>query len=265
MFKSWMTAALAAALLGLPAAVSAENVGSVQGGREGNFSASSRQEDLVRLRNFVYPQGFSDQTIVSLENGTVPEDMPVREYVRLHCGESTRMVLHPCIVRYGDSGKYAYLVVAQDGNMSFGDLESATGYYRSKVTETTTFLAQEIDTINVFVDEFCAQIAGGARAADVLMARGADRPRIHHPIAPPNPKYKYQFSDLFSWARCVDCVGIIAVNQPEEAPAPTCGALRKQSVPHISYFVVDKVTSKGHRSIDDGIREFVRIANNNKK
>ena len=270
MVKAWMTAALVGALLGfslvgISRGVSAENVGNLQSGREGNFSASSRQEDLVRLRNFVYPQGFSDQTIVSLENGTVPEDLTVGDYARLHCGESTRMVLHPCIVRYGERGKHAYLVVTQDGNMSFVDLASATGYYRSRVTETTSALAQEIDTINVFVDEFCAEIAAGARPADILMARGGDRPRIHHPIAPPNPKYKYQFSDLFSWARCVDCVGIIAVNQPEEAPAPTCGALRKQSVPHISYFVVDKITSKGHRSIDDGIAEFTRIANNTKR
>lgn len=255
-----MTAILAGAALALSATVSAENVGNLQGGREGNFSASSRQEDLVRLRNFVYPKGFSDQAIVSLENGTVPEDLPVGEYARLHCGESSRMVLHPCIVRYGDAGKHAYLVVTQNGNMSFGDLESATGYYRAQVTETATYLAQEIDIINSFVDEFCTQIAAGARPADILMARGGDRPRIHHPIAPPNPKYKYQFSDLFSWSRCVDCVGIIAVNQPADAPPPTCGALRKQSVPHISYFVVDKATSKGHRSIDDGIREFMRMA-----
>jgi hypothetical protein len=235
----------------------------VQSGREGNFSASSRQEDLVRLRNFVYPQGFSDQTIVSLENGMVPDDLPVGEYARLHCGEFSRVVMHPCIVRYREGAGHAYLVVAHNGNMRFADLDSATGYYRDQVTATTNSLATEIDTINTFVDEVCAELAAGARPADILMARGSDRPRIHHPIAPPDPQSKYQFSNLFSWARCVDCVGIIAVNQPAEAPPPTCGAMRKQSPPQISYFVVDKATSKGHRSIEDGLRAFTRLAKAN--
>ena len=226
----------------------------------GKFSATSRQADLARLRDFVYPRGFSDQTIVSLENGEVPVDLPVAEYARLHCGESNRFVLHPCIIRYIEGQHAAFYVVSQGANMRFSDLAGATAYFRDRVADTAVQLASEVDVMNMFVDDFCAQIAAGARATDILNARGGEHPRISHPIAPPNPSAKYQFSDLFSWERCRDCVGIIAVNQPDEAPPPACGALRKQSTPHIAYFVVDRMTSKGHRSIDDSIKEFVRLA-----
>lgn len=226
----------------------------------GSFSASNRQADLARLRDFVYPKGFSDQTIVALENDQVPADLPVAEYARLHCGEYNRFVLHPCIIRYADGPRAAYYVVTQGANMSFAELASATAYYRERVADTAGKLAMEVDVMNMFVDEFCAQIAAGERAVDILTARGGDRPRINHPIAPPNPVAKYQFSNLFSWNRCMDCVGIVAVNQPDPAQPPTCGTLRKQSAPHIAYFVVDRTTSKGHRSLDDSITAFTQLA-----
>jgi len=239
---------------------SAENVGTVQRDNgSGNFSASSRQADLARLRDFVYPKGYSDQQIVTLENGQVPADLPVNEYARLHCGESNRFVLHPCIIRYADGPKAAFYVVLQDANMRFGDLASATTYYRERIADTASHLAMEIDEMNTFVDDFCAKVAAGERPGDILSARGG-RPRIHHPIAPIDAAAKYQFSNLFSWDKCKDCVGIIAINQPAEQPPPSCGALRKQGVPHITYFVVDRDTSKGHRSLDDGLKDFSRLA-----
>jgi len=226
----------------------------------GTFSAKERQQDLARLRDFVYPPGFTDQAIVELENGNVPADLAVSDYARLHCGESSRLVLNPCMIRYAEGSAPVYYVVTQAGNMRFSELTDASAFYREHVTNTAATLAMEVDVINMFVDEFCAQIAAGARAADILNARGGDRPRISHPIAPPNPDAKYQFSNLFSWERCAGCVGIIAVNQPKAQPAPSCGALRKQSTPQIAYFVVDRTTSKGHRSIDDSISEFSRLA-----
>jgi len=252
---------LALALGCAGASTQAENVGSLQSDRDsGTFSATSRQADLARLRDFVYPKGYTDQTIVALENGDVPADLPVAEYARLHCGETNRFVMNPCIIRYADGKRPAFYVVSQGGNSRFDDLASATTYYRTKVAETTSKLAMEIDVMNMFVDDFCAQIAQGVRPIDILAARGGEHPRIHNPIARPNPAAKYQFSNLFSWERCKDCVGIVAVNQPGEQPPATCGTLRKQGVPHISYFVVDKDTSKGHRSLDDGISEFTRLA-----
>jgi hypothetical protein len=242
----------------------AQAADSMQGdGDTGTFSATGRQADLVRLRDFVYPKGYSDQTIVSLENGEVPADLPVVEYARLHCGETNRFVMNPCIIRYGQGARHAYYVVTQDGNMHFSDLASATAYYRDRVGMTASKLAMEVDVMNMFVDEFCTQLASGVRPADILRARGGEHPRINNPIAPPNPRSKYQFSNLFSWERCKDCVGIIAINQPEEQPPPTCGSLRKQGTPHIAYFVVDRATSKGNRSIDESIREFVRLASRN--
>jgi hypothetical protein len=225
-----------------------------------SFSAKDRQADLLQLRDFVYPKGYSDQTIVALENGDVPADMPVEEYARLHCGESARMVLYPCMLRYADKGKPAYYVISQGANMRFTNLKDAAAYFRERVTNTTSNFAMEVDVMNMFVEEFCAQIAAGARARDVIAARGGDRPRINHPIAPANPAAKYQFSTLFSWEKCVDCVGIIAINQPAENPPPSCGALRKQSTPHIAYFVVDRTSSKGHRSLDDSIAAFTSRA-----
>ena len=49
------------------------------------------------------------------------------------------------------------------------------------------------------------------------------------------------------------------VNQPAAAPEPSCGALRKQSAPNIAYFVIDRTTSKGHRSIDESLNEFTKL------
>jgi hypothetical protein len=224
------------------------------------FSAKNQQADLARLRNFVYPEGYTDQTIVALENDIVPAELSVPDFARLHCGESNRFVLNPCIIRYPEATGPAFYVVVQGANMRFGDLASAVDYYRRHIAEITQHFQNEVDVLNVFVDEFCAQIAAGARAADILRARGGDRPRINHAIASPDPNAKYQFSNLFSWERCTDCVGIIAVNQPAEAPAPTCGALRKQSPPHIAYFVVDRTTSKGRGSLDDTIAHFTQLA-----
>jgi hypothetical protein len=229
-------------------------------GEDGNFSAKSRQADLASLRDFVYPKGFSDEAIVELENGNVPDDIAISDYARLHCGETSRFVLYPCIIRYPDGGRVAYYVVAQDANMRFTDFESAAAYYRERITDATSQLSMEVDVLNMFVDDFCAQIAAGARATDILRARNGDLPRIFHPIGTPDPGAKYQFSNLFSWSKCAQCVGIVAVNQPDAPPAPTCGALRKQSLPHLAYFVVDRNTSKGHRSLDESIGDFAALA-----
>ncbi len=255
MFRKLLALGLLLAVTPAPAADSLQSDND-----SGSFSARSRQSDLAQLRNFVYPRGFSDQTIVALENGQVPTDLPVAEYARLHCGEYNRFVLHPCLIRYADGSRTAFYVVTQGANMAFADLASATTYYRERVADTAGHLAMEVDVMNTFVDEFCAQIAAGVRAADILVARGGEHPRINHPIGAPNPTAKYQFSNLFSWERCKDCVGIVAVNQPDPAQSPTCGTLRKQSTPRIGYFVVDRTTSKGHRSLDDGISEFARLA-----
>ena len=226
----------------------------------GTFSASNRQADLARLRNFVYPQGYTDQTIVELENGNVPSDLPVAEFARLHCGETNRFVLYPCIVRYPEGKATAFYVIAQGANKRFADLKSAATYYRTQVAETANHFVMEIDVMNTFVDDFCTQIKAGVQPSDIIAAHGGDHPRIQHPIASANPAAKYQFSNLFSWDRCKECVGIIAINQPDEAPPPTCGSLRKQGVPHISYFVVDRTNSKGHRSLDEGISAFTQLA-----
>ncbi len=228
------------------------------------FSPKDRQGDLARLRDFVYPKGFTEQAIVALENGEVPDDIAIYDYARLHCGETNRFVLHPCIIRYPEGQRMAYYVVAQEANMRFGDFESAAAYYRERVTDISSHLAMEVDVMNMFVEEFCAQIATGARAADILRARGGDRPRIFHPIGPADPKAKFQFSNLFSWPKCAQCVGIVAVNQPDAPAEPTCGALRKQSLPHLAYFVVDRTTSKGHRSLDESISDFERLSKTRK-
>ncbi len=225
-----------------------------------SFSPKDRQADLARLRNFVYPEGFSDQAIVQLENGNVPQDIAVSDYARLHCGESSRLVLNPCMIRYAEGKNAVFYVITQGGNMRFSNAVDAAAFYREHITDTASQLAMEVDIMNMFVEDFCAQIAAGARAADILRARGGDRPRINHPIAPTNPDAKYQFSNLFSWDKCAKCVGIIAVNQPDDAPAPSCGALRKQSTPNIAYFVVDRTTSRGHRSLDESLSEFTKLA-----
>jgi hypothetical protein len=223
------------------------------------FSAKDRQADLVRLRNFVYPGGFTDQAIIELENGVVPADLAVSDYARLHCGESGRLVLNPCMIRYAEGKNAVYYVITQGGNMRFENVADATAFYRENITDTASQLAMEVDVLNMFVEELCAEINAGARPADILRARGGDRPRINHPIAPTNPDAKYQFSNLFSWERCANCMGIVAVNQPSDAPEPSCGTLRKQSAPNIAYFVIDRTTSRGHRSLDESLTEFTKL------
>jgi hypothetical protein len=255
-------ALVASLLISASAFTAAFAADSLQSDRDtGTFSPKSRQQDLAHLRDFVYPKGYSEQTIIALENGEVPADLSVAEYARVHCGESNRIVLYPCMIRYADNGAHAYYVVSQGANKRFSDLVSAASYYRDKVTETSSHFQMEVDDMNSFVDDFCAKIAAGEQARDILAARGG-RPRINHPIAPPDPTAKFQFSNLFSWDGCKDCVGIIAVNQPAEAPPPSCGQLRKQGTPHIAFFVVDRTSSKGRRSLDDSISDFTRLAKN---
>ena len=258
MFKALSALALLLMAAALPAG--AQTVRPGQNEPEGGFSASNRQGDLARLRDFVYPKGFTDQAIVDLENGRVPGDMAVVDYARLHCGETNRFVLNPCMVRYADKTGVGYYVVTQDGNMRFADLKGATAYFHTRVSDIASQLAGEINVMNTFVDDFCTKIKAGQRPGDIIAALGGDHPRISHPIAPANPAAKWQFSNLFSWERCKDCVGIIAVNQPDPPEAPTCGTLRKQSTPHIAYFVVDRETSKGHKSLDDGLQTFTKLA-----
>lgn len=224
-----------------------------------DFSAKDRQGDLAALRNFVYPPGYSDETIVALENGTVPTEITVPEFLRVHCGEMTQIVLNPCMLRHGAGRDSAYTVVSLGGTRTFSSFADATGYFHAQMTETVTRFENEVTTMNDFIDHFCMQLDAGANPRDILAARGG-RPRLPHAIAPPNAEAKFPFSNFFQWERCVNCVGIIAINQPMHASAPTCGALRKQGTPRISYFVVDKSTSRGHRSLDDGISAFARLA-----
>ncbi len=259
MHSTLLRTALILLLIAAAAPVSAQNSRS-DSEISRDFSAADRQGDLARLKDFVYPKGFTDQSIVDLENGRVPADLAVVDYARLHCGETNRFVLNPCMVRYADAKGVGYYVVTQDGNMRFADLKGATDYYQRRVSDTANLLAIEVELMNAFVDDFCAKIKDGKRAADIIAEQGGNHPRINHPIAPANPSAKWQFSNLFSWDRCKDCVGVIAVNQPDPPEAPTCGNLRKQSAPHITYFVVDRETSKGHKSLDDGLATFTKLA-----
>ncbi len=261
MFKALWRVSLALAFMAVSFPAFAQNARPRDDSETGGgFSATNRQADLARLRDFVYPKGFSDQTIVDLENGQVPSDLAVVDYARLHCGETNRFVLNPCMVRYADKAGVGFYVVTQDGNMRFGDLKGATEYFHAKVSDTANQLAGEINVMNAFVDDFCAKVTAGERPGDIIAALGGQHPRISHPIAPANPSSKWQFSNLFSWERCKDCVGIIAVNQPDPPLSPTCGTLRKQSTPHIAYFVVDRDSAKGHKSLDDGIQSFTKLA-----
>ncbi|MCA0200264.1 MAG: hypothetical protein LCH56_05420 [Proteobacteria bacterium] len=224
-----------------------------------DFSARQRQSDLAALRNFVYPPGFSDEQIISLENGVVPPQIAVPEYLRLHCGEMSQSVLNPCLLRHGKGAEAVYTVVSLGGTKSFATLDEATGYFRTEMSTNVMAFETEVSAMNSFIDELCDKIAAGQDPREVVAARGG-RPRLPHAIAPPNAEAKYQFSNFFQWEKCVDCVGIVAVNQARPDTTPRCAAIRKQGVPRINYFVVDKGTSRGHRTLDDGMSAFEQLA-----
>src|SRR3954468_24871893 len=123
-----------------------------------DFSPKDRQDDIGRLRDFFYPPGYSEQTIVSLENGKVPAEMTVAEFARLHCGESRVVILNPCLVRYKSPKGPAYVVVAPGGNRSFGDAMAATDYFRDRMTKSVMDLGTEIDALNQYIESFCEQV-----------------------------------------------------------------------------------------------------------
>lgn len=223
------------------------------------FSAKERQSDLAALRNFVYPPGYSDEHIIALENGVVPPELPVPEYLRLHCGEMSQSVLNPCLLRHGRGAEAVYTVVSLGGTKSFAELRDAAAYFRSEMTNNVMHFENEVMTMNDFIEELCEKMAAGENPRDVLAARGG-RPRLPHAIAPPNAEAKYQFSNFFQWEKCVDCVGIVAVNQARPDPMPRCAAIRKQGTPRINYFVIDQKTSRGHRNLDDGMTAFEQLA-----
>jgi hypothetical protein len=220
-----------------------------------DFSPKDRQADISGLRDFFYPPGYSDDTIVALENGRVPADMTVAEFARVHCGESAHFVLNPCLVRYGTSKGTEYFVVVPGGNKHFTDAAAATRYFSEKLSDTLMAFGSEVMALNDFIEDFCIQVEDGANARDVLSRKG-DRPRLNHAIAPPDPDGKYPFSNLFQWTKCSSCVGIVAVRQEGEAQDPRCGNVRKQNVPQVSYFVVDRLTSRGYGSLNDGLKDF---------
>src|SRR4051812_46240084 len=101
-----------------------------------DFSPKERQDDIGRLRDFFYPPGYSEQTIVALENGQVPAEMTVAEFARLHCGESRVVILNPCLVRYKSGKSTAYVVVAPGGNKSFADGTEAANYFRERMSQS---------------------------------------------------------------------------------------------------------------------------------
>lgn len=224
-----------------------------------DFSASQRQSDLAALRNFAYPPGYSDAQIIALENGTVPAELPVPEYLRLHCGEMSQSVLNPCLLRHGRGGEAVFTVVSLGGTKSFATLGEATDYFRNEMTNNVMQFETEVAAMNSFIDELCDKMAAGENPREVVAARGG-RPRLPHAIAPPNAEAKYQFSNFFQWEKCLDCVGIVAVNHARPDTTPRCGAIRKQGAPRISYFVVDQRTSRGHQSLDDGMSAFEQLA-----
>jgi len=223
------------------------------------FSARERQTDLAALKNFVYPPGYSDEAIISLENGVVPANLSVPDFLRLHCGEMSQNVLNPCLLRHGAANESVYTVVTLGGTKTFATFDEARVYYQTQMDEIVTRFQNEVMTMNDFIDHFCTETAAGKNPRDILAARGG-RPRLPHAIAPPNADAKYPFSNFFQWEKCVNCVGIIAINQPMHAPSATCASLRKQGQPRVSYFVVDKNSSRGHRSLDDGIEAFEETA-----
>jgi hypothetical protein len=223
------------------------------------FSPKQRQEDMGRLRDFFYPRGYTDEAIIDLENGRVPSNMTVPEFARLHCGEAARVVFNPCVVRSRDGAGLDYFVIALGGNKHFRDLAAATQYYRERVTDTVTQYQGEVSALNEYVTDFCAQIAAGKPAREILEAKG-ERPRINHAIAAPNPEAKFPFSNLFQWERCLGCVGIVAITQKAEEQPPLCGTVRTLAPPQVNYFVVSKISSRGHGSLEEALAEFARKA-----
>ena len=213
-------------------------------------SPTLRAVELESLRR-IYPPGYSDSTIRAIENGQVPDDMTVPEYSRLHCGEIGVMVFNPCLVSYIGEYGLEYAVISQGGNKRVGSIDEAISFFRAQLTSKIPTFESEISAINTFVDTLCDHIENGGTIREALPPR-SKWPRIDHPIAPPNSAAKRQFSDLFTWNKCIDCVGLVAVNMAKDLP-PTCANLSKQPVPRIVYFVVDQQTSRGHGTLDSGL------------
>lgn len=219
------------------------------------FSPKENQADMSRLRDFVYPPGYSDDFIVALENGKVPSEMTVAEFSRLHCGESARIVLNPCMVRYTTPMGPAYFVVTTGEHQSFTDARAATKYFNDRMGSAFMELDVEVDALNRFIEDFCTDIEKGMSAREALSIRG-DRPRINHAIAGVNPEAKFPFSNLIQWEKCADCVGIVAVRQETAVQEPRCGNVRKQNVPRVAFFVIDRLTSRGYGTLDEGLKTF---------
>lgn len=219
------------------------------------FSPKQSQADMGRLRDFVYPPGYPDAFIVALENGNVPAEMTVAEFSRLHCGETARIVLNPCMVRYATPQGHAYYVVTTGGRQGFTDPVAAAKYFNDRMDSAFMELDVEITALNQFIEDFCIDIEKGMNAREALSSRG-DRPRINHAIAAVNPEGKFQFSNLFQWEKCQDCVGIVAVRQDTDMQDPRCGNVRKQNVPRIAFFVVDRLTSRGYGTLGEGLKDF---------
>ncbi len=219
------------------------------------FSPKENQADMSRLRDFVYPPGYPDDFIVALENGKVPAEMTVAEFSRLHCGETARIVLNPCMVRYATPMGPAYYVVTTGERQAFTDAGAAARYFNDRMGAAFMELDVEVDALNRFIEDFCIDIEKGLSAREALSTRG-DRPRLNHAIAAVNPESKYPFSNLFQWEKCGDCVGIVAVRQETPVQEPRCGNVRKQNVPRVAYFVVDRTTSRGYGTLDEGLRTF---------
>lgn len=219
------------------------------------FSPKENQADMSRLRDFVYPPGYSDDFIVALENGKVPADMTVAEFSRLHCGETARIVLNPCMVRYSTPKGPAFFVITTGERQSFTDAAAAAKYFNDRMGAAFMELDVEVDALNRFIEDFCTDVEKGIPARDALSSRG-DRPRLNHAVAEANPDSKYPFSNLFQWDKCADCVGIVAVRQSTPVQEPRCGNVRKQNVPRVAYFVVDRLTSHGYGTLDEGLKNF---------
>lgn len=219
------------------------------------FSPKENQADMSRLRDFVYPPGYPDDFIVSLENGKVPNEMTVAEFSRLHCGETARIVLNPCMVRYATPAGPAYYVVTTGERQSFTDAATAAKYFNERMGSAFMELDVEVSALNSFIEDFCLDIEKGMSAREALSSRG-DRPRLNHAVAAVNPESKFPFSNLFQWEKCEDCVGIVAVRQETPVQEPRCGNVRKQNVPRVAFFVVDRLTSRGYGTLDEGLKTF---------
>jgi hypothetical protein len=209
--------------------------------------------DLETLRR-IYPPGYADATIRAIEDGQVPGDLSIPEYSRLHCGEIGVMVFNPCLVSYPGEYGVEYVVITQGENRRIGNRQDAVSFYRAQVASTVMNFESEVSAINTFVDTLCDHVSAGGNIREVLPPRD-QWPRIDHPIAPPNHAARRQFSDLFSSEKCEDCVGLIAVNMAIQLP-PTCATLSKQPKPKVTYFVVDRQTSRGHGALETGLEAW---------